>query len=131
MSCLLALSMNSLIANSAESYMSKYISSATRNTLATGDFVTQYNAGLKALYLARVDAYYDMNLLSYLASFFLENEEYNIIKGINQEEQRIRERLAVLQNNTWESWGWSAIKYSTIIAATYLLTKYSDFPATI
>ena len=128
MSALLVLSMNSLSASafpSAENYMNKYISRAQRDYLIAGNFIAQYNAGLKAMYMARVEAYYDMSLSSYLTSFFVQTDERNTINGINQAEKQILERLAILQNNTWEQWRWSAAKYSTIILATYCLTKWS------
>lgn len=121
---LLFLSMNSLSA-SADQYMNRYISKKDRDYLIAGEFITEYNKGLKAMALAKFEAYYDMSMCSYLKSFFVETKESNTIKVIKETENQLRDRLSVLQNNTWEQWGWSAAKYSAIIAATYYLTRCS------
>jgi len=123
-SILLALSMNSLSA-SADQYMNRYISKQNRDYLIAGEFITEYNKGLKAMALAKFEAYYDMSTSSYLKSFFIETKESNTIKAIKETENQLLDRLSVLQNNTWEQWGWSTAKYSAVIAATYYLTRYS------
>ena len=76
--------------------------------------------------MAKTEAMYDMGWCNYAKSFFIETPHGNTIKNINQVEKQLLERLAVIQNNTWEAWGWSAAKYSAIILATYYATQYSQ-----
>ena len=129
-SALIFLSMSSLSA-SAEQYMNRYISQRDRTHLIAGEFIAEYNIGLKALFMAKTEALYDMSMSSYLKSFFVETTESNTIRVIKEVDSQIRERLAILQNNTWEAWGWSAAKYSAVILATYYLTKCSLTASTV
>lgn len=132
MAGLLAISMNALFAvPSADEYIDKYISPEVRDYLLTGDFTDQYNLGLKAMYMAKTEAYYDMGWYNYLKSYAVETPHSNTIKNINVVEKQMIERLAILQNNTWEAWGWSVTKYSAVILATYALTIYSILQVTI
>ena len=125
LSGLLILSTDSLSA-SAEDYMSKYITKAQRNYLIEGKFIPEYKASFKAMFMAKTEVCYDMGLAAYLASYFIETKASNTLKEINQVEQQLRKQLNILQNNTWEQWGWSAVKYSAIIVATIAIMKASQ-----
>ena len=127
MAGLLILSMNFLSA-SAEEYMNRYISRMQREYLIAGEFITEYNQGLKAMYMAKVEANYDTCWSTYLKSFFIETPEGNTIRGIKQVEQQLRNRLAILQNNTWEQWGWACAKYSAVIALTAFIVSAAKNP---
>lgn len=109
-----------------DDYMNRYSSPEQRNYLISAPFIAEYNAGLKAMYLAKAEAHYDMGWTGYLKSYFFETAEGNTLRAISQVESQIQEQLNVLKNNTWKQWGWSATKYATVILATIAIVKYTD-----
>lgn len=113
-------------ADNPDDYMNRYSSPEQRNYLITAPFIAEYNAGLKAMYLAKAEARYDMGWTGYLKSYFFETAEGNTLRAISQVESQIQEQLNVLKNNTWSQWGWSAAKYATVILGTVAVIKYTD-----
>jgi len=112
--------------NNSEHYMNRYIDKSEREYLLEAPFIQQYNSGLKAMYLAKVEARYDMGWMSYLKSYVIETAEGNTLRSISQVEDQLRGQLNSLQNNTWSQWGWSAAKYTTAILGTIAIMKNPD-----
>ena len=124
LSGLLLLSMNSLSANVIDIICQYGITRNEIHNLLNG-IDPKFDAALKATYLAKQATYYDMGCIGYLKSCWIGTTEYNHIQDFIQIENKLRDRQARLENNTWEQWGWSAAKYSAIILATYYLTRCS------
>lgn len=135
---LLVFSMNSLCATEANKIINKYMNKNNSTQynddkqnqelteLINSNLIEWLNnrlrTAIKAVCMAKKDKMYDINWYSYIKAYFVDTQDGRTLREISQVEKQLRNQLAILHNNTWEQWGWSAAKYSTVILATASLT---------